>query len=398
MKRVNPLWALVAIALALITYWVAVNTYWAEVTVPMPLKGEALRNRFYAAQRFAEQLGARTSVDHSFNVPSPESVIVLSDFHWHLSTARRQALERWVESGGRLVVVGRLTGGRAEFAQWSGIVRVQRGVKDPEPAERSGSDDDPCRRFEEERDGRPASKSASTPRWLCEFEPSSTLISRRTPEWALRDTHGLQVIRVATGRGRVTVVNAPAPFSHRSLFDGDHGWLLASATQLRRGDDVHFLSEVDHPSLLALVWRYGRPVVVLLLAAVALWLWRSSPRFGPLTAPPDTARRSLAEQIRGTGEFALRHGGGDSLHAACVGALEDAAKRRIPAYASLPPAERAAALERLTGFDKHALAEAIHHDGARGPHGLRSTVAFLEAARRQLLTRNTHARSLDGTT
>ena len=97
---------------------------------------------------------------------------------------------------------------------------------------------------------------------------------------------------------------------------------------MRRGDDVHFLSEDTHPSLLALLWRYGAPVVMLTLTLVALVLWRGGVRFGPLAAAADAARRSLVEQIRGTGQFILRHGGGHSLHAASVRALDEAAKRR----------------------------------------------------------------------
>lgn len=394
MKRVNPIWVLIVVALAGVTYWVAENTHWVDTKVPMPPKGEALRNRFYAVQRFAEALGARTVVDQAFAVPSAQSVIVLSDFHWNLSAARRQAFEHWVESGGRLVVVGALTGGQDEFRQWSGVGRIVRKGKGVFKSDQD-NDDDPCHRFLEERDGRPRSDSESTPRWLCNFESSSTLTTRRTPEWALREPAGLQVMRLPVGRGRVTVINASAPFSYRSLFDGDHGWLFASATQLQRGDDLHFLSESDHPSLVALLWRYGAPVVITVLGVVGLWLWRGSARFGPLAAPPDTARRSLAEQIRGTGQFALRHGGGESLHAACVRALDDVAKRRIPGYAALPAVDRCAALARLTGFDKNALAEAMHHGGLRGAHGLRSTIAFLEAARRQVLMK--HTRSFDGT-
>ena len=117
---------------------------------------------------------------------------------------------------------------------------------------------------------------------------------------------------------------------------------------------MHFLSEDDHPSLLALLWIYGSPVVVLALAAIALGLWRNSARFGPLVNEPPTARRSLAEQIRGTGQFALRYGDGESLHAASLRALTEAATRRVPGYARLSPSDQAAALARLTGFDRDA--------------------------------------------
>jgi hypothetical protein len=118
---------------------------------------------------------------------------------------------------------------------------------------------------------------------------------------------------------------------------------------------------------------------------VALHLWRRAVRFGPLAAPPERARRSLAEQIRGTGSFAWRHGGGESLHAACVRALDEAATRRIPGYGRSSPKERAAAVARLTGFEWPALSAAVHDSRARGGQELRSTIALLEEARRRIL-------------
>ena len=53
MTRARAISALVAIVLIALVAWVANNTYWGDVRVPMPPKGEALTNPFYAAQRFA---------------------------------------------------------------------------------------------------------------------------------------------------------------------------------------------------------------------------------------------------------------------------------------------------------------------------------------------------------
>src|SRR5215213_9504791 len=95
---------LVALPLGLLISWVLRNTYWEDIKVPMPPRGDALVNPFYAAQRFGEALGARTTWDRVLTVPSPDAVMVLSAWHWSLATARRATLERWVEEGGRLVV------------------------------------------------------------------------------------------------------------------------------------------------------------------------------------------------------------------------------------------------------------------------------------------------------
>jgi hypothetical protein len=384
------IWLLAGVLIVAFVAWVARDTYWADAKVPMPLRGEARTNPFYAVQRFAEALGARTAWDRVLTLPPADSAIVLSGWHWNLSDARREGLERWVESGGRLVIDGRLAGPLDNFERWSGIVLEYR-KPDDDPLERSVVWEK-CHRFQEEKNGTPSGASQTTSYAMCDLDGVSFLTSDRNAVWALRDALGIQAMRVQVGRGSVTVINT-MPFRYRNLFDGDHARLFVAATQMRSDDDVHFLSEDDHPALLALLWQWGAPVVVLSLALVALMLWRGAVRFGPLAAVPDDARRSLAEQIRGTGQFALRHGGGDSLHAASVRALDEAAVSRIPRYTRLSVKERAIALAHLTGFDWKTLAAAVHHGKVRRSHELRNTIALVEAARRQILvdqTRSSH--------
>jgi hypothetical protein len=325
-------------------------------------------------------------------VARPDSVIVLSSWHWSLSRSRREALERWVEAGGRLIVDETLVDARDDFERWSGITREYH--KRRKRTQVADSDiEDECGTFQEQRIGgqTPASAPAAGYR-ICNASAYSSLMSRRPLAWALSDESGMQALRVGIGHGSVTAVNA-IPYRYLALFDGDHDRLFVAMTQLRRGDEVHFLSEDDHPSLLALTWQHGAPVVALTGALTALLLWRGGVRFGPLAAPPPAARRSLGEQILGTGEFALRVNA-ESLHAAGVRALDEAAARRVKNYATLAPEERTATLARLSRMNHNALAAAIHDPSLRTAQELPRTIALVEAARRHILTE--HGRSRHG--
>src|SRR5262245_43477159 len=123
MTRAHAITAVVVLLLVGALSWIASVTEWEETKVPMPVQGEALINPFYATQRYAEALGARTTWDRILTVPSTDAVIVLSSWHWTLGATRREQLERWVKAGGRLVVDNTLSGGEKEFAAWSGITR-----------------------------------------------------------------------------------------------------------------------------------------------------------------------------------------------------------------------------------------------------------------------------------
>jgi hypothetical protein len=387
MKRTVLTRLVLAVAFVLAAAWLVRNTEWGEVTLPAPLQGEAARNPFYAAQRLVEALDGTSERRQSLGDTSPRSVLVLSNWGWDINRERRRELERWVEGGGRLVVDSTLISGTDAFERWSGVEPVR---LDPDDFE--ASDDEPsfvatfdgCEELLELEYGADGGATEVGYYEGCAFEPTSWLVTTRKLLWALSGTNGLEAARVDVGAGSVTVVDA-APFHYRTLFEGDHGEIFAAAAGLVPGDHVVFMSEDDYASLPELIWQRGSPVVVIALIVVALALWRSAARFGPLVAATQRARRSLGEQVLGTGRFVLRVGGGVALRQAARRALEEAARRRIAGYDALAEDARAAAIGRLANVDGAALKAALDTSGARE---LRSSLTLLEATRRELISRS----------
>ena len=377
----NPKWVIrvvVIAALVGLVVWIARNTYWTEVPIDQPLQGDAADDPFYSASKLAELLGARARWQRVLGSMPPRAGIVLaSGWHWGLMASRRERLQRWVAAGGRLVLDPSVIGGQKELERWSGISRSE--IKERrKPGECwSLTDDSPA--------------SARNRFSVCNGGFVSALHSDHKTSWVLRDTSAaIQVVRVPVGLGSVTVINAVL-FGNRAILKGDHAALFVAATQLRRGDPIWFLTEERGASLLGAIWSTGAPVVVLFLALIAAWLWRSGTRFGPPVAATEGARRSLAEQIRGTGQFTLRFGGGQALYAAQVRALRETAERLIPGYARLSDSERVTRLAQLSAVDAGALAAALDPGIRRRPGGLRHGLALLESIRR-ILSRNSQSR------
>jgi len=388
MTQRTRLWVvlvLCAVGVLLIAVWIAGNTEWGEVEIPTRLRGDAASNPFYAAQKLVETLGAMSERREFLGDTPSDAVVVLSTWSWDIDGARREEFERWVEAGGRLVVDAALISGSDAFEEWSGIAR-EREEEDPDadllqrpktvehcvPLDEVGSEID----------------EALLARYsACDFDHESWFETSVQLLWGLRGEAGLLAARVAVGQGRVTAING-VPFLYRDLFEGDHGELLAAAADLRSGDHVVFMSEADVASLPELVWRYGAPVVALLLFWIALALWRGAMRFGPLVAPSESARRSLAEQVLGTGRFALRIGGGAALIAAARRALNEAAARRIVGYDRLAVAAQAQAVAKIASVDAGELTAALDSAQIARPIELRAKLALLEAARRELVSRS----------
>jgi hypothetical protein len=378
MTRERLGWIIVVLAAAALIAWVASNTYWTTVKVPLPPKGEAATNPFYIREKFAQALGARTQWSRDMRMPPTTGIVYVSMLDWDLLPQRRKRFEQWVESGGRLVIDSTFITSADAFQSWARVgydTRVEPKNKPPRFAPASQ-----CSAYDEDGTG--------DSYLVCDMNTVMVLTPHRKLEWGLRDQESnLEGARVRVGRGSVTVLTG-APFTGRSLLSGDNGRLFVATTQLRRGDVIYFFSESDQASLLELAVRFGWPVLCLIGVALALAIWRGSIRFGPLAPPTETARRSLAEQIRGTGQFTMRIGSAGALHAATARALNEAAARYINAYEVLSGADRMQALATATGYEASSLAAALHYSGPGRSEHLRADLELLEAARRRILLKH----------
>lgn len=365
---------IVLLLVAAVSTWIALNTYWTEVTISGPMQGEAATNPTYAAQHFTELLGAR-AVRHEVvgPLPSERAVILLRAWHWDLIPQRREQLKRWVERGGRLVLDTTLIGGEKDLQRWLGVEHCC--------AESSSDKDEPVV-LTVVGSGRSSMQHESYT--ICPDRFHGALTTNRKVEWGLKHGVGYQALRARVGRGSVTVFNS-VPFTNHNLLECDNTLVFVVATQLQKGDEVHFMSGGQAMSFFALLWHYGGPVIVLLLLLIAFTLWRAVVRFGPFANVQGTARRSLAEQIRGTGVFTLQFGGGQALHAAAARAVNEAAERRVPHFSALPQHERVSAIAQAARVDAAELAAALNFKGPRKAGEMRTVLALLESARRTIL-------------
>lgn len=390
---------LVLSAVIALAWWISTNTYFEQVSVPTPPRGEAATNPHYAAQRLAEALGATTERRHALGTPpARDAILVLSYWHWNLIESRRKQLEDWVRNGGRLVLDHTLISGQDELRNFSGLsieAAEDESVENEDEDETQPTAIESAESILEKMYGRGLCESLrmshalspTDPRErysVCQLGYESAVVSDRPVFWSLHDDNALQAARADIGDGSVTLLNAE-PFGNRDILEVDHAALFVAVTQLKRGDHVVFLSEEEHPSLLELIWNNGKPVVLLAALLVLIALWRGAPRFGPLSAPTPTARRSLAEQIRGTGIFTLQFDGSKTLHAAALRALQRAARQRIARFDQMTQDQRIAALAKATELDADKLAQAINYQGARHTHELQQALALIETARRRLL-------------
>jgi hypothetical protein len=372
---------LVAAVVTAAAVWIVMHTYWDDDMVDNPPRGEAARNRYYAFEHLAQGLAIHTGqVTTLRTLPAADGVLVVDDL---LRTQLLiDALEKWVASGGRLLLSRSALLSTPELQSWSGLGMALPGSDDAAPrlVARAPAPVDDCVSYTERLAGRESGRSLRA----CLGPMRVAFSSRRTPAWSLSNGYGFQMLRVAVGKGSVAVIACECLMGNRSLLRGDHARIVFDSIPLKAGDHVDIFNPASAEKLPALLWRLAAAAIVCALAAIGLTIWRKLPRFGPVAVPPPPLRRSLAEQIRARAAFAWRTRRLASLRRAECQALTQSACRRLAFYERMDAAQRIGALAAHTGVDSGALRSALSDNLDGGAESQRAAIVLLEKARRLL--------------
>ena len=327
-------WLLAAAALSLI----AAGVVWflsAYERVPsrewVGPTGEARRNPYLAAERFAVRMGVPARQLRSL----PEldrlkgnGVLLVPNRRQALDTRRIQGLVSWVERGGHLIAEAELAGVPDPLFDHLGVQRssaTRSGKPKPMPIELT--------------DGRTLAVSLFDTVWL------------QAPEREVRlrvgSPEGAKLIAYRRGAGMVTVTGS-LHFARNSLIaTGDNAEFLWHLLRLIPAAELQIYFRPERLSLWGFLKENAAPVLAAGAALLLLWLWRIAPRFGPVLPEAVPARRRLLDHLRASGRYYWAK----DLRARLVVVARDAALRRVaraqPDFASASTAERISRLSSL---------------------------------------------------
>ena len=108
-----------AALIAVLVAWFMRSIEWAEVDVPSPARGEAARDRFYVAKQLTRRLGGSVSTVRDLErLPPADATLVIGSRRWSMFPGREEALRRWVDAGGHLVVMQSAWSAEGDTPRW----------------------------------------------------------------------------------------------------------------------------------------------------------------------------------------------------------------------------------------------------------------------------------------
>jgi hypothetical protein len=121
------------------------------------------------------------------------------------------------------------------------------------------------------------------------------------------------VLSVPVGEGRLTVIGDAKPWRNRFVGEQDHAELFWRIVTLHGEPEGAWFLSHTRISFFALLWEYGWMPLVALGVWIALWLWRSVRRFGPILPDPEPASRDFLGHLDQAGAFLWARAGSTSL-------------------------------------------------------------------------------------
>lgn len=361
--------------------WFVHNFERVERRIDLPPIGEAAWNPLYALKQSLRADGIAVESRPRFTQPAAtlgrRDTLVLLDDPRYINAARADELLEWVGRGGHLVV---RTPPGAQLSKHESLPLLDAlGLQ----AMKQGD----CEKFQVAGEAEHVEFCGDRRFVFADVEPELS--------WGnLRD--GYVYARLAHGQGHVDVL-ADVDFlgngigargdtpARDGLRDVPHQILARQILAPNYGQGtMHLVYAVQMPSLWRTLVERGWPVWVPLLLALLAGLWASAQRFGPVLPVPGTARRSLLEHVRASGEHLYRYGKGALLYAAARQAFLMRLRRRDPVAAALTGEAQAAALAERFGLPAARLQRALQVPSSRERRDFADRISLLMHMRNRL--------------
>jgi hypothetical protein len=287
--------------------------------------GEARRNPYLAAERFAARMGLAARELRSLpelDTLKAGSVLLVPNRRQALDPRRVREIVSWVEAGGHLIAEAELIGVADPLFE---LLGVQRQAAPPPP--------------------KPVPVELAGGRKL-----AVSIFGAMTLKAAGKDA--ARFVSFPHGKGTVSAL-AGLHFARNGLIGtSDNAEFLWQLLRLAPAAELQVYLRPERLSLWRFLKEHAAPVLFATAALLALWLWHIAPRFGPVQPDAAPARRRLLDHLRASGRYYWAKG----LRARLVVAARDAALRRItgaqPDFAVSSAAERVARLCALAGIQR----------------------------------------------
>jgi hypothetical protein len=344
---------LIAVVLALVfigfaVWWFFTNFEYRVEEQDLGYGTEARRNQYLAAERFLEkfdmQIKSIPSMLEVKSLPPPSDVLFMPTARYDLSSKRVQELLAWVKRGGQLITRAR-------------PVAESRPAQDDPLFYLLGVTTHVMKEHDHNKSHNPSvinvHVNSAVEDKKVEFDMNVWMTDTKKHElnWRVKGKNGSQILEYHLGAGYVTLLSDLHFLNNNSIADNDHAAFLYALVHLDSSDrKIWIVRHDDLPSLLSIMWEKSPASLIALSVLLAIWLWYTTRRFGPLLMRETGKRRSLREHISSSGYYQWRNNNRSALFMSAKTALQEQIAQTRPLWIKLGDSELSEKLGKIAGI------------------------------------------------
>jgi hypothetical protein len=315
----------------------------------------ARRNPFLAAERFLTRLGipveSRPGHDLLRDLPSSEDALVVNRMG-ELNAERRQALHRWIERGGRLLIAavspGEEAADRSDGRAGGFLDRYGVRLREhEEPEDWSDLDEETAVAVRVNKYPHQLEVGLLAHFYLEETTEEDAGAEARDP---VSGAERPRLLQYEIGDGMLTVASDIRFLTNSNIGRHDNALFLALLARSPGSGKVWLLYDSAMPWLGVLLWRHAPLALLSALVLIILFLWSLGGRLGPFLPSPSGSRRDLLVHLEASADFLWRVRQGSRLIESSRARIEHAWLRRHPLLRRLDRGARAAWIAHRAGL------------------------------------------------
>lgn len=294
--NLRPLrWIIVLLAFSL------ASCEWETFEQEVGYKGAARVDPWLAAERFTVRSGHTVRAEKRWKSPAADEAVWFVPSVVIRTRSYARQLENWAANGGHVVLL--VDRASAAYDDWAEHDEPLRELETPVADWLAGH----TVKLAAKRETKPVGEVALGKQTYRNTRSFLRLV----------DMGNGKMVPVGTKRivrGRLTVVGDASLFRNRWISDGDHAAILGAILKMspRRGAVVFLRG--DAASLWEMVKKHLWAPLLALGLALAVWLWRSFARFGPIDhAPEAEVLRGYEHHLAALGNFQWKLDRAESL-------------------------------------------------------------------------------------
>lgn len=384
-SQVIAIWVIVALLCAIFTWYLYQHIEIVENTIKSQGSEEVRSEPYLAAKYLLQTYDVEVELHDDYRllfassenriVPASNDAVVLTDGQIALSDKLATQLLSWIEQGGHLIIALNDDDLTHEFRANALVKKLALGVEwltfDDEAPIIGGIESTPITTSDEAKI-----------EVMLESSYSIEFVDNGDIAYSSGTEDSMTFVEITRGDGLISVMTETYIWNNNQISNQQNVVLLRD--MLDEKTKVYFFTSKELPHWFTLLYDFAPYFIWIGALLVALLMWHSAVRFGPIQDKQAYQHTSFSKHIEAAGEFYWRTGQQQELLNSLRQSLLFALHKKRPRLTNADADEISQALSKICGWEEATVRELLYSEQTLNEAQFSKWIAGLQSLRKMI--------------